>query len=331
MISPFSAPREATAFAPIQQPDSAPSDRTKIKAALTIVPWSILIAATLFSLLFPQVAPRLALPALGVSALLFGMPHGACDVAAWRGARRWNARIGLFYGLAALATFGLWRLSAPLGLCAFLALTLWHWGEGDAWFAFSRPRARVWAALGRGAILMAAPLAFQSRASLEVLQPLWSLGKEAQSAPLFLSSLAPIVVGAGGLATLWALHLESRNSALWMIETLLILAFWACVPPLLGVALYLSGVHAARHLMRLETRGGREKTTRSWLQIAARWHREGAFASLLALLILPVALKFWPHLAASAGGWGAAYLVLIAALTTPHALTVAWLARHQQL
>ncbi len=300
-------------------------------AAIYLAPWSVLVAATLFSLFFPRIAPRLALPALAISALVFGMPHGACDVAAWRSAGRWNARIGLLYGLAALATFGVWHASAPLGLCAFLALTLWHWGEGDAWIAFSRRAARVWAALGRGAILMAAPLAFQGQVSLETLQPLWSLGKEAQSAPLFLLSLAPIAVVAGGLATLWALRLESKNSAAWGLETLLILAFWACVPPLLGVALYLSGVHAIRHLMRLETRGGRDESPRSYLQIAARWHREGALASLLALGILPVALRYWPQLAASAAGWGAAYLVLIAALTTPHALTVALLARYRQL
>ncbi|MEM6337239.1 MAG: Brp/Blh family beta-carotene 15,15'-dioxygenase, partial [Bacteroidota bacterium] len=74
---------------------------------------------------------------LVLSLVLFGMPHGALDhmVPLWMDRRR--PRVGwlLGFGLAYLAVsglyLGLWLVVPVLSAGSFIALTLYHWGQGD--------------------------------------------------------------------------------------------------------------------------------------------------------------------------------------------------------
>jgi len=306
-----------------------------------VLPALVLGIFALMGALFPQGLAAVQWPILTLSALCLGFPHGACDVLAFKRAGMGGklAPFCAFYLALAGATFSLWVMSPGLGLLAFLALTVWHWGEGDAWTVFGSGRAKIAASVGRGLLILSAPLVLQPRASIAALSGFTALGSPTVSldalgkaAPAFLMLGAALQSG----AALWEWRREnpsSRNNLLWWAsgETLLLLAFWAVVPPLVGVAIYLCGVHALRHLFRLE-RGEVGSGSRgfSFARLAI-WHRGALGATLGGLLLLLPMLWLWPHLFRGEANVSVGYFVLIAALTTPHAATVGFLTGRRQL
>lgn len=123
-------------------------------------------------------------------------------------------------------------------------------------------------------------------------------------------------------------NLLSQFTARNWIETgLLILLFFFC-PPLLSVGTYFVAFHAWRHLLRLASlRKQIPATAAPYLWIH----------SLLQLLLLSIPLTLaslaflrWipPFLASSfpsGQNWVGPYLILLAVLTLPHAILVAWM------
>jgi len=322
-----------------QAPSQVALDRETRDSALV---WPALVLGffALVGALFPRGLLAMEWPILTFSALCLGFPHGACDIVAFKRAETSGklAPFCAFYLALAGATFSLWVVSPGLGLVAFLALTVWHWGEGDAWTVFGSGRAKTLASIGRGLLILSAPLVLQPRAASAALAGFVALGSPAVSldalckvAPAFLMLGLALQSGAAW----WkgrGRNPSSRGNLAWWAsgETLLILAFWAVVPPLAGVAIYLCGVHALRHLFRLE-RGNVGSSSRGFsLARLANWHRGAWGATLGGLLLLPPMLWLWPHLFRGGANVSVGYFVLIAALTTPHAATVGFLTGHRQ-
>ena len=113
-------------------------------------PWLLALILTLLSLLFPQPASTLAPWFFLSSALILGVPHGACDpwIPGWVLRRPTKIPFFLIFFIVYLSISAayllLWR-SYPLpSTLFFLALTAWHWGTADASLEssptlFSRP------------------------------------------------------------------------------------------------------------------------------------------------------------------------------------------------
>ncbi len=98
------------------------------------------------------------------------------------------------------------------------------------------------------------------------------------------------------------------------------------MPPVLAVGLYFTLWHAPRHVARLvllDPAGSRYLGAGRPIRALARFAAEAAPLTLLALVLLVALLLAVPRAAGDPGSLLALYLVLISALTLPHAVIVA--------
>lgn len=315
-----------------------------------MIPWRLLYGlpwlAASAALMAGTVAPRLAEAAApGIflaSAALLGLPHGAADpwVPQWAERRNWTFKgwitFLVAYLLATGATLLLWRWQRTGAAAGFLALTVWHWGSADASWQL-RPGWR-WAALalGRGLVVIAGPLALQPAASRAVLAALAGSAETAAAVQgLGLPLLAAGVLLEAVTLSLAALERITEPGAwrqpLWHLgETALLLAMFRVLPPAMSVGVYFVFFHAWRHLERLaELRAdalGEARTGNAAGRVLA-FYRQVWPLALAALAALPLLRRFLATPAAGEGDWLTAYLVLLSALTVPHAALVLWLDR----
>jgi beta-carotene 15,15'-dioxygenase len=275
-----------------------------------------------------------------VSVLVFGLPHGALDhlVPARDDPtvdpRRSIRAVVALYAVLGGATALLWLLAPALGFGLFIAITWYHWGQGDLWIE----RARTASAIGRADAVLTLLL----RGALPMLMPLVARPADyALVLSLTTRAAGGAVSGDGLLAPPWRIAAGAIVAALLvahvavraarrtplaedLVETAVLLGFFAAVPPVLAVGLYFTFWHSVRHIVRLELLdpvARRELADGRLLGPFARFLRDAWPVTLCAVALL-VALALLVHDA----GLGT-YLLLIAALTTPHAVVVTWMDR----
>ena len=296
-------------------------------SALYGVPWAALMFGIGAGFIFGPRAQNWGAPLWLLSAFLVGMPHGAGDLLALKGAQRTrglSARaeqiLARLYLPLALGVGVVWWVNSSAGLLFFLLLTAWHWGSADAWLL---PGARVsWtlAAWARGLLVMSAPLALRPREGRDFLDSFGALGAHINAAAIL--EWAPPLLIFALILQLAAWLLARRVAPAEFIETALLLLLFRATPPLLAVACYFVGVHGWRHILRVEGLLPGAPARNHALKAVWNYHRRVMPLSLLALVgLVPVAL-IWPQLWRAPGDWLVGYLVLISALTLPHALVV---------
>jgi beta-carotene 15,15'-dioxygenase len=265
------------------------------------------------------------------SALLFGLPHGAYDFWILSDATQHepNKFRSLFkksaiYLLLVIVTVGVWYFLPSVALISFLALTAWHFGSGDAIWESVETFAWLINSLGRGLLIISAPLAFYPKETGFVLAKL-----DANSTEMLIY-LAPFTLTIGIiLQVINAIYtlktdLQTQISA-WLEPVILLIFFWLTTP-LLAVTVYLVGVHSWRHLLRLnvyERTGNTLQNNGLWRNVS-RFHRRALPLTLISLSGL--GLIFWMlNLRVSElFDNTSAYLILLSALTVPHAMLITW-------
>ncbi|CAM4437925.1 Brp/Blh family beta-carotene 15,15'-dioxygenase [Deinococcus marmoris] len=309
---------------------------------LFAVPWVAMLSLLWTYSLFPAVLERYALVPLLLSAVLFGLPHGALDHLVplrqgWRLTRRWTGW-GMFllaYLGVVLLYLGVWTLWPMVAYWGFLLTSALHWGHGDLDFLERRlGRARAWHSgttlLLRGGLPIVVPfLAFPdayerlARSAAQAFHaplsagPLWSASFTQGLAVVFVAVLLMSVVDTVRCAA-------SRRAAVTeLTEVALLMLVFVQVPAELSIGLYFTLWHAWRHLGRLLEINSRPLNLRP---VSLRGLRRLALdltPITLAALLLLGGLFLWsaPRLH-SAEDLTALYLALIAALTLPHALLV---------
>jgi Brp/Blh family beta-carotene 15,15'-monooxygenase len=288
------------------------------------LPWLFAVLLGLAGLLFPRVSNQFAPWFFLSSALLLGVPHGACDpwVPGW--VRHHPSRLPflisffIIYLSLSFLYLLIWRAFPLPSTIFFLCLTAWHWGTADASLEFSPGLRWLIFGLGRGALVMLAPFAFHWADTWSVIL---LMAPNAGLPPYTLSFIPALLLAI-------ALNLLSNFTAQNWIETgLLILLFFFC-PPLLSVGTYFVAFHAWRHLLRLASLRKQIPPTAP----TSLW-----IPPLIQLLLLSIPLTLaslaflrWipPFLASSfpsGQNWVGPYLILLAVLTLPHAILVAWM------
>lgn len=305
------------------------------RTALYIIPWISLLGGCLLGASSGESSETAGAWLLLFSALLFGLPHGAYDF--WilldstrRERRSFHALFGLLaaYLLLASAVVGVWYFLPGAVLIGFLALTAWHFGSGDAVWETENRSDWWWNSLGRGLLVMSAPLAFYRNESGVVLAKL-----DAGSAEILLA-IAPYTLAIGitlvSLNNFSAFFRDSESSItsrlLTLLETVFLLAFFRLTTPLLAVTVYLIGVHSWRHLLRLEIYEQADKTfePRNLWQIVGRFHRRALPITLVSLAGSGVIFWVLQLRLSDFANYTSAYLVLLSALTLPHAALITW-------
>ena len=133
------------------------------------------------------------------------------------------------------------------------------------------------------------------------------------------------------LQTLLSCLASGARAPLVGAETALLLGLFWAAPPLFAITLYFAAVHAWRHILRVERfEGAPLQSARQIARAMANFHLRVAPITIAALLGLAPVLALWPQLRADPRSLGTAFLVLISALTLPHAVVVGaldWVAR----
>ena len=278
----------------------------------------------LFGFFFPHQAALAAPLFFLASAVVLGVPHGACDpwVPGW--VRQKPSRVpflfGFFFIYLSLSFLYLlvWKV-APFGATVlFLFLTAWHWGTADASLLF--PPGLRWLSfgLGRGFWIMLAPFAFHTPEAWRVVQLMAPDAGAPPSHLLFQGSLLiPLI-----------LTLASRPGWTEWGETLLLLLLLGLTPPLVGVGTYFVTFHAWRHLLRLADLRDHLATHADalpWLRSLGRLLWFATPLTIATLLLLPLLPRFLGPIPQTQEQWVGSYLILLAVLTLPHAILVGWI------
>ena len=319
---------------------------TRNRWVLYGVPWLAALAAVVTALsLRPARAESLAVWILIGSILFFGLPHGAADWWVLRSlvSRRSASTLAFVllvtgYVLAALATLGVWFWQPGWALVGFLALTAWHFGSADA--SVLLPDKTPWHdpvwwlfGVGRGLLVIFTPLTFWPVRSAGILMPFVALGSDTGAVVPGLLRVAPNFLWLGAVLQTAGLCLEirtrftgrdQRTVAFEGLETGVLLMLFRVAPPLLAFASYWIAFHAWRHLLRMEHTLHPVGPIPLWRAVVD-FHWRTLPLTLLSLLGLGLIFLVWPTLLHGSAQVITAYLILLSALTVPHAVVMGWL------
>ena len=326
---------------------------------LAFVPaWLVVSVTTAVFVLFdPTVPLTFQLVPLAASVVLIGLPHGAVDHLAIPRSRdepvtaRWLAAIGVLYLLAGSVYAAAWFLDPAVALVFFILLTWVHWGQGELYPLVELTDAthldgrgvRVLTATTRGALPMLVPLVFFPGQYALVASTLVGLfdPDAAVSLAVAFTPDARLAVGVGLAALIVVtLGLGARATAPdgqqpWLLdasETLGLVVFFATVPPLLAVGLYFCFWHSLRHVVRLilvDDDAASALDDRRYGAALGRFARDAAPLTALSLALLLALFVALPSPTVAPLELVGAYLVVIAVLTLPHTLVVAWMDHEQ--
>ena len=281
------------------------------------------------------------------SLVLFGLPHGAVDhlVPARLAGRAADRRSVLGVVLLYLALSGLclalWFAAPAAAFVLFIGVTVFHWGAGDLHaLVFFGPddlgrmgrASRALLLVLRGALPMLVPLLFFPDAYRGVAVDAAGLfGADAAALSGAFSPAFRLAVGAAlaVVAVVFFLRATGDLARVEMsllpvaLETLLLFAFFAVVPPVLAIGLYFAAWHAPRHISRL--------VLLDPVPASSRFARDAAPLTGLALALLAAFYLAVPAGEGNVGSLLAVYLVLISALTLPHAVLVWYMDARQGL
>ncbi|MFJ4221409.1 Brp/Blh family beta-carotene 15,15'-dioxygenase [Curtobacterium luteum] len=296
-----------------------------LRAAGTAVPMSV------------QLVP------FAVSILVFGLPHGALDhlVPARLRPRTGTGRSVLLvvalYAVVGTATALLWAAAPITGFAVFIAITWFHWGQGDLFVdrllgdGLPTRWGAVLTVVVRGALPMVVPIVAQPGEALRVVTgTAASVGgglRHAVGLPTPVRVGVAVVVLGLVVAHLVAVRRSRIPVARQVAEDVVLLALFAVVPPVLAVGLYFTLWHAVRHILRLELTdpaSADELHRGRLLAPFLRFARQAWPVTAIAVAMLVVLASVLHR--ADLG----VYLALIAALTTPHTIVVTWMDRVQR-
>ncbi len=293
------------------------------------IPYAVVAVVITLSLIAPAQVERAQAWPLLISIVLVGLPHGAGDnlVPVWAGAERCTFfYVSCFFvGYLALVAlvWALWLISPALGIVYFLGITIWHWGSADASDALPDAIGKgEWVArsLSRGAIIIAGPLAAHFAAASTVIASLALAFHSNYKPSENLRSAAEVAAVAAIVAEL----LTGLYKREWrqLAETILLAALVIAAPPLAAIGAYFLGWHSLRHLARLTSL---RTSSEGW-----SWREFGrTYAYLVPLTLAAIALLIgmgeYLRVRPNQQSVLAVYLILISALTLPHAMVTGWL------
>jgi Brp/Blh family beta-carotene 15,15'-monooxygenase len=293
----------------------------------------------------PDVPPWIRYLPLAASLLLFGLPHGAVDhLAPTRAAGlsttvRSMAVVGLVYLLLGGGYAALWAVAPVASAALFVALTWFHWGQGDLYALdalgsehLDGAGVRAGTVVVRGGLPMLVPLLrFPERYRAVVDAWVALFGRELTAAWLVAPDVRVALGLAFGALTVGTLAAGYRTGdRRWRLdaaETLLLWAYFLVVPPLIAVGVYFCVWHSLRHVGRLMGIDDGARVAFRERGTLAALRRTGVDAAPLTAVsvVMIVGVAVVAGVDTDPRVLGAVYLVFIAVLTLPHVAVVTWM------
>ncbi len=337
--------------------EPAPGARRTLAWHVLVPSWLILGSATLVFAWGLELPDPVQYAPFALSLVLFGLPHGAVDHLvpgrlSGRGASPASMiGVALLYTVLAALYLGLWVTAPVAAFGLFIALTWFHWGQGDLYSLLALsgaehlapPLLRGLTVLVRGGLPMLVPLLAFPEVYLSVARSLVAAFGNPEpvawvSAPAFRVS-AGVAFFALVLVTLvWGYRCSGAGGrGVWRMDALevaLLAGYFAVVPPVFALGMYFCLWHATRHIARLVLL---DKASAAALERGDPWKALGAFArdaaplTGVALALLAGLYLLVPGRVAGPENLLAVYLVLISVLTLPHVVIVGLMDRRQGL
>jgi Brp/Blh family beta-carotene 15,15'-monooxygenase len=328
------------------------SVRETLRPPVLWLPWVPVALCTVAFVAGLDLPARWRYLPLAASVVLVGLPHGAVDWTALPRAmtgrldRRWILAVVGLYALVGGAYAVAWFLLPVASAVAFVALTWFHWGQGELHplvailgvdHLDSRPR-RALTVTVRGGLPMLVPLlAFPERYRTVVAAFAAPFGGDLVAWPVTPGLRLALGVGFGALtlATLAVGYRAASDRRAWAVdagEVCLLWAFFLSVPPVFAVGVYFCCWHALRHVARVATLDDTAAAALARGRLAPAVRRFAREAALPTAGGLAVCWALWvaaPAPAATLEGVAAVYLVAIAVMTLPHVVVVTALDRRQ--
>ena len=285
----------------------------------------LLTLALALSPFIPSLPLAIQLGILAAAVAIFGLPHGALDLALVQGASGKSRRALLaavaIYLLISSAVLAAWIAAPVATLLGFLAIAIIHFGLGDT--ENLRGPQRAIETLARGGFAGIAPLVFHPQTTRDLFALLVAPSSQA-SLDTVLTLLTPPATVLWTLclaaALLWRLLRRGPDWLPAVTELLLTTATFAVFEPLAAFLLYFCFVHSVRHIADLGAARFPESAPR-----ARRWLLLESLPFTAATLLLGILA--WFTFARSIS-YDAAVIRLIfwslSALTLPHMLLTAW-------
>lgn len=271
-----------------------------------------------------------------IAGLVAGLPHGAVDHLVprwWLGTRApWMLLVVSGYAATAAASYLAFRAWPVAAVALFLAVSAWHFASGETGFADLRAGRALAGRRLRAAGHVVAVLALPVLLHPDGVLPLLRVVVDEPVVLLPGARTAVAVAAAVGLVVVLvvvAIDL-SRGRRAEAADLGLLLLLVVLVHPLAAFGVYFGAWHSVRHLARtlVDDPGNARLLADGRLGAALRRFAVSAavptLASLLFVLALVVVADGWQ-------GFASQYLALLAGLTVPHLVTVAWADRRRVL
>ncbi|NNE35366.1 MAG: beta-carotene 15,15'-dioxygenase, Brp/Blh family [Rhodothermales bacterium] len=340
----------------LRQRHSSTSNKSVIRRIVVWPAWAIIVSLVVASDAVSDFPEWLMYVPFVASFILFGLPHGAVDhlvLIRLRGQKANSSsvvRAILPYLALAIGYLLVWWTVPAAAFLFFIAITWFHWGQGDLHSILVLGKARhlssrllrVMSIVIRGGLPMLIPLLAFPEIYRGVAQSI--VGLIRPDAIVHLEWLfADRVLAAAGLGfallvTVYFLSsLSGENGARrsWLedvAEVLLLSAFFSVVHPVLAVGVYFCLWHATRHITRILLVDGRQLTTTACFVSGVRqFYRDSAPTTSAALVLMMLLYFAAPYTPTNLQEWTALYLVLIAVLTLPHVWVVSRMDRAERI
>ena len=303
----------------------------------------------------PDLSLSIQLLPLYLSLFIFGMPHGGADhLLIWGMIKEssWVFRIGtlLLYPLLSILYLICWHFQPVASAVFFLALTIFHWGQGDRYLSIKLHRAGY---LVRSRFL--STLHLLARGSLPILLPGY-LGNDTYRAfleamvrqaghpentdlswisenPAFFLYVPAILLSVQLLLSfLFKNKGEGRPILIDLCEGVFLFAWFLVVPTIWALGLYFALWHSLRHGLRilwLDNSGRTNLQNRAYLLVKARWLQLTSLMTILALIGLWLILSLPLHFQGIELDWLGKAMLGISILTLPHTVVVCLMDKFQ--
>jgi Brp/Blh family beta-carotene 15,15'-monooxygenase len=262
---------------------------------------------------------------LALAVVIFGLPHGALDLALVQGASRGSrtALVGaaVLYLMASGLVLMVW-ISAPMAaLLGFLAIAVIHFGLGDTEDLHGPQRAVE--IIARGGFAGVAPLVFHPQTTRDLFALLVGPASTASldttlavmATPVTWLWLACLVV-----ALAWRTIQRAPGWMSAVLELLLTAAIFAVCHPLAAFLLYFCFVHSVRHIADLGAARFPDSAPRArrWLLLESLPFTAATVAlAMVAWFVFADSVTFDEAMIRLVF-WG------LSALTVPHMILTAW-------
>ncbi|KNC54618.1 phytoene desaturase [Thecamonas trahens ATCC 50062] len=299
---------------------------TNVSSETMLAAFSHGIAATVVLALWvcgAEISLESQAAALVVTTCAIGLPHGALDPLLVLSGASFTRRAG---GMAASwavyvvlmgAMYAVWEAAPVAALSLFLALSIAHFGEGDApvgsmcdatWLihaieVFARGGAFLVATTTHRAQVAAVFADLVDGQELGMLMTLLSLLRWAH------------FVAVVGSAARHVQRLETRAAAVGLADLVMLNVLFGTTPPLVGFMVYFNGFHALRHVVRVQT------------QLAPAILSRSSLGACVVAAIVAGAFVAWQaggtSLVHGVSGATRGVFVLLSVMATPHMALVA--------